>query len=234
MSEPDTLESQALKYWAEGEEDKQLHKPWHRDIYRYTMPWRRRDGYEKQVNDQDELFDQTAQETNSDFASSMQSTITPVDDDFVFLETAPGLSQADAAQLLPQLQAVQALVFSEIRRSNFDEASLEAYHDLGAGTMGLCVQDLGVLTEPIHCQAVPITDLNLVRGTYGGVDFRGREITSMKLRDIPVSYPRAVLDTHADPRAERTLRRGEGQGMLVAAVGQAEPRRAVAICLAGR
>lgn len=198
------LEDEAVKRTGEAQIDKDLHLPWIRDLYRFTMPWRRRPGEQQQTNDQDELFDQTAQEALADFAGDMQDNLTPIDDDWIALEPAPGMSAADAAQLAPLLQGVQTAVFSEIRRSNLYEATLEAYPDLAIGTASLCIQDLGVLTEPIHCLAVPLTDLLLTRGVYGGVDFRAREIPAMKRRDLAVNYPHAMTEdllrsAEADP-----------------------------------
>lgn len=187
------LEQQALKYIDEAETDRRLQWPWQQDFYRYCVPWRRRPGYWTRVNDQDDLFNSTAIEALGDFASDMQLAFTPVDEDWLKYQPEGTLSQADQAQIKGPLQAYQDAVFSSIRRSNFHEASQESYLDLGAGTCGIVIQDYDI-SRPIQCMAVPITDMLLVRGQNGGIDFKAREIVGMKLRDIEPTYGAHVID----------------------------------------
>src|ERR1041385_6470406 len=67
-----------------------------------------------------------------------------------------------------------------------------AYPDLGTGTCAMVIQDVDI-NQPLQCQAVPITDLLIVRGVHGGVDGRVRVIANMKLRDLQATYPKAVF-----------------------------------------
>lgn len=167
------ISQQAFKWLAEAEADKTLHRPWQDDVYRYAMPWRRRQNTPQQQHDQDELFDPTAIDTVSDFSADMQNTFTPTETDWLTVEPADTLNVNQMAQVKDGLAKYKDVVFSEIRRSNFYEASQECYPDLAAGTTGMCIQDLDI-NEPLQCQAIPIPDLLLVRGAYGGVDFRAR------------------------------------------------------------
>lgn len=200
------LETQALKFIDEAETDRRLQWPWQQDFYRYCVPWRRRPGYWTRVNDQDDLFNSTAIEALGDFASDMQLAFTPVDEDWLKYAPEGTLSQADQAQIKAPLQAYQDAVFSSVRRSNFHEASQESYLDLGAGTCGIVIQDYDI-SRTIQCLAVPITDMLLVRGQNGGIDFKAREIVGMKLRDIEPTYGAGVIDDRlaariqADPSA---------------------------------
>jgi hypothetical protein len=187
-----TLTVQALKMIAEAELDRQTHRAWHDDVYRYCMPWRRRFNNTRQQHDQDDLFDSTAIEALSDFSADMQTTFTPVEDDWLDVEPAQNLAEFTKNQIAPQLKAYKDAIFAEIRRSNFHEASQEAYPDLGAGTCSMVIQDRDI-NQPIQCQAVPITDLLMIRGVNGGVDGRIRVIANMKLRDIRGSYPNAKI-----------------------------------------
>lgn len=201
--DPDTaaLAQEAIKYIDEAEYDRRLQWPWQQDIYRYCMPWRRRPGYWTRVNDQDDLFDSTAIEALSDFSSDMQLAFTPVDEDWLDFRPETTLSQADQAQIRAPLQAYQNCVFAAIRRSNFHEASQESYPDLGTGTCAMVIQDADI-SRPVQCVAVPITDLLIVRGAHGGLDFKGREIVGMKLRDLEPTYGAHVITPELQQRID--------------------------------
>lgn len=192
-------EQEALKYISEATTDRQLHIPWQRDVYRYCMPWRKRPMEWKQQHDQDDLFDSTAIEALNDFSADMQSTFTPIEDDWLDIEPAESLQGFTVAQLAPKLKEYQTAIFSEVRRSNFHEATQEAYPDLAAGTCAMVIQDYDI-NAPFQCQAIPITDLLITRGVYGGVDFRARVIANMRLTDIKVTYPRATLSADLETK----------------------------------
>lgn len=184
--------TEALKYVAEAEADKQQHQIWHDDFYKYFMPWRRRPSQQSQqqpIHDQDELFDSTAIETLSDFAADMQATFTPNQKNWLNVEPSKQLPGLALVQLKAQMKGYEDSVFSEIRRSNFNEASQECYPDVGGGTMAVNIQDINI-NEPFHCLAVPVTDLLVCRGVYGGVDFKARKLTP-KYSELPALYPNA-------------------------------------------
>jgi hypothetical protein len=202
-TEPQTskLAGQALKWIAEAKLDKGKHKEWLDGVYRYCMPWRVRDGSTQQQHDQDDLFDSTAIEALSDFSADMQTTFTPVEDDWLDVEVAQGIENFTKAQLKPKLDEYKATVFAEVRRSNFHEASQESYPDLGAGTCAMIIQDTNI-NDPVQCQAIPITDLLICRGVHGGADFRSRRNCNMKLRDLKPTYPNAKIPARLLRKAE--------------------------------
>jgi hypothetical protein len=197
-----SLEQQAVKYIAEAEADRRSHETWLRDVYRFALPWRRRPSSWKQVHDQDELFDPTAIEATADFTADMQATFTPPDDDWLGVEPAETMQEFEKEKLKAPIANYKRTVFAEIRRSNFHEASQEAYPDLAAGTASMCIQDIDI-TQPIQCQAIPITDLLIARGVYGGVDFRCREIRNMRVRDLAPTYPNATIPASVKRLAEK-------------------------------
>jgi hypothetical protein len=197
-----SLTQQARKRIAEAKRDKDKHKTWLNDAYRVTMPWRVREDQTEQQHDQDDLFDSTAIESLQDFSADMQTTFTPVEDNWLDVEPAQTLPEYTKAQIQPKLQAYAEVVFSEIRRSNFHEASQEAYPDLGLGTMSMVIQDIDI-NQPIQCQAVPITDMLITRGVHGGVDFRCRHIRNMKLGDLQPTYPKAKIQTDLAAKSQR-------------------------------
>jgi hypothetical protein len=62
----------------------------------------------------------------------------------------------------------QSAIFAEMSKSSLYQALQESYLDLGPGTMALLIQDIGA-ERPIHCEAIPISDLLIIRGPYGMV-----------------------------------------------------------------
>src|SRR5687767_6064386 len=126
MADRTQITKEALKFIAEAEEDKRLHEVWHREGYRYTMPWRKRPGDDTQdqpLHDQDELFDATGIQANSDFAADCQNDFTPVEKDWLLLEAAKNVPIQDKARIDAAIKNYQTTVFSEIGRGNFHEAS---------------------------------------------------------------------------------------------------------------
>lgn len=194
------LAGQALKWIDEAKTDKNKHRAWLDGVYRYCLPWRVRQGDSQQQHDQDDLFDSTAIEALSDFAADMQTTFTPVEDSWLDVEPAEDLDEFTKGDIAPKLKAYQDTVFSEVRRSNFHEASQEAYPDLGAGTCAMIIQDQNI-NEPFQCQAIPITDLLICRGVFGGADFRARR-SKMKLRDLKPTYPNAKIPARLVVKAQ--------------------------------
>lgn len=192
MAAKSALAKEAAKWIAEAEADKRLHEIWQRDFYKYCLPHRRRPGdamQDQPIHDQDELFDSTAIEMLADFAADMQSRFTPPAKDWLTVGAAGAVPIQFKSSVDAQLAAVQANVFGEIRRSNFNEAVQEAYPDFGAGTAALCIQDLDI-NQPLQCQPISITDLLICRGIYGGVDFKARCL-SAKYNQLRALYANA-------------------------------------------
>jgi len=208
MADNSKIEKEATKLIAEAEADKRLHEVWHRDAYKHAMPWRRRPGDESQtqpVHDQDELFDATAIDALADFAADCQSDFTPPETPWLELEAAQDLPPAAKGPVTLAISKYKETVFSEIGRGNFHEASQESYPDLGLGTCAMCIQDLDP-NEPIHCQAISITDLLIGRGAYGGLDFRGRKHRP-KYSELPYLYQTASWSAEL----KRKIDKGDGQ-----------------------
>lgn len=170
----------------------QVHRARIDDIYRYMMPWRLRHGQSQpSLADGDELFDGTGIEVLEDFAADMGNTFTPMKAQWVDIEPAAQFGRADAAALAAPLRAWRQVVFDAIEQSNFAEAVQEAYLDLFVGTIAILIEDPDP-AGPIHCEAVPVTDLLIDRDPRGGVGPRFRELR-LRAEDIPVLWPEARL-----------------------------------------
>jgi Bacteriophage head to tail connecting protein len=89
------------------------------------------------------------------------------------------------------IKKMQGKIFSKMLRSNLYQALQEAYTDLGVGTMCLLIQDIDPSKE-IHCEAIPSTDLILIKGPYGGVTgiFRPKKYSR---EELEVLWPDANM-----------------------------------------
>lgn len=139
------------------------------DCYRYTMPWRHKFGQVQPGNSYDEIFDETPSTVLEDFSADMLNTFTPQKNNWLSEEPTETMRPADKRQIEEALKNRQRVIFSEMSKSSLYQALQEAYLDLGPGTMILLIQDLGA-AQPIHCEAIPISDALITRGPYGLVD----------------------------------------------------------------
>lgn len=149
--------------------DRSRHQARISDCYRYTMPWRHKFGQDQPGNSYDEIFDETPSIVLEDFSADMLNTFTPQKNDWLSEQPVTKPRAADKKQVDELLKVRQSTIFFEMSRSSLYQALQEAYLDLGPGTMALLIQDRGA-TMPIHCEAIPISDLLITRGPYGLVD----------------------------------------------------------------
>ena len=185
------LQERALSIISEAVRDRLNHVPWQRDVDRYGMPHRKRPDDWQQQHDQDDLFDATAVEATSDFGADMQNKFTPMFEDWLEVQPVKRFGEGDLTPVKRQIKEYGRLVFEKIRDSNFHEATQECYPDLAAGTCGIIIQDIDA-NLPIHNQAVPLPDLLITRGTFGGVDGRIRCLVLRK-GDLKSIYPGAKI-----------------------------------------
>src|SRR4029077_11981622 len=110
-----------------------------------------------------------------------------------WIELAPNeeLDNADKRMTEDDIKKMQGKIFSKMLRSNLYQALQEAYTDLGVGTMCLLIQDIDPSKE-IHCEAIPSTDLILIKGPYGGVTgiFRPKKYSR---EELEVLWPDANM-----------------------------------------
>jgi head-to-tail connecting protein len=172
-----------------AEQDFSRHRGRIQDCYRFAMPWRHKINATQPSDNLDDLYDSTAMTVLEDFAADMLNTFTPQKNDWVTFKPAANLKAADARQIEAPLKDYQRIVFAEMARSNLYQAFQEAYMDLGPGTMALLIVDKNP-AEPIHCQAIPITELRIDRGPYGGVDGRWW-VWKCRAEDVPTLWPKA-------------------------------------------
>jgi hypothetical protein len=174
-----------------AETDRNRHKGRISDINKYAMPWRHKfDANQPSGSQDDEIFDTTAMTVLEDFAADMQNTFTPMKSSWVESKPVKKLDAGDMGIIKDALKQYDDILFSEMRRSNLYQALQEGYHDLGAGTMALSINDINI-AEPIHCEAIPSTELLLDRGLYGKIDGMWRKWPKKRGEEIGVQWPMA-------------------------------------------
>lgn len=176
---------------ARAEADRSRHQARIADCYKYAMPWRHAFGATQPGNNYDEVFDETVATVLEDFAAENNVTFTPRRNDWLSEEPVATYEAEDRRQFDADLKKRQRVVFSEMARSSLYQALQEGYLDLGPGTMCLLVQDLDP-AKPIHCEAIPATELLLTKGPYGYIDGQFRRKHYLRT-EVKVLWPDADL-----------------------------------------
>ena len=182
-----------------AEQDRNRHQSRIDDCYRLCLPWRHLTNQHesKPSTNLDDIFDETGMTVIEDFAADMLSIFTPTKSRWLEIAPTQRLDQGDTRILAEALEKYQEVLFAEMRRSNLYQALQESYLDLGPGTMALLIDDLDI-SQPIHCQAIPLTDLLLDRGPYGEVDGKFRK-WKVRATDAKVIWPDAKYPPQEPP-----------------------------------
>lgn len=160
----------------------------HRRLARYVTLWREilelampyRDTLSGRAEGQEQtrrLYDSTACYGTARFANRLvQSMFPPMERWAALRISVPGfeqVNQADREKLEADLEDINALIFEAVAESNFDQAVMEAAHDLGAGTMALLVEpgrvSAGWNAPLLRFQAVPIGCVAVEDGPFGTI-----------------------------------------------------------------
>lgn len=187
----DPIARTVLQKIQRAEIDLNRHKPRLIDAYKYALPWRTPFGQTQPSDELNDIYDDVLQTVVQDFAAELLNAFTPQNADWIRcgpVETLPAGVKKDVAK---QVAEAQRIIFAEMRRSNLYQALQEGYLDQAIGTMALTVQDIGV-AEPIHCEAIPMTELLITRGPYGYIDgwFRKKR---RRVEEIRTLWPDAKM-----------------------------------------
>jgi hypothetical protein len=175
-----------------AETDRNRHIGRIHDCYKFALPWRHlANQNQPNVSQIDEIFDETIGLTLEDFAADMLNTFTPQKNNWIEFEPVNSLARDDRRQVEDQIKRLQTFIFAEMSRSNLYQALQEAYLDLGPGTMCLLIQDIDP-SGPIHCEAIPATDLLLLRGPFGKIKGIFRKKRYLR-EDIKALWPQADM-----------------------------------------
>jgi hypothetical protein len=119
-----------------------------------------------------ELNSSFAFEMCDDFPTAIINTFFPQGQPWVVSEPSVNLSGKDADVVATKAMAVDATVLKAINGSNLYEACGQGFNpDLALGVTGMWI-DRRRLIDPIHCQPIPIRELEINMGPFGGIDDR--------------------------------------------------------------
>jgi hypothetical protein len=188
----EALAKEMNKLLTRARDDRSRHEGDLNDCYTYAMPWRHRFRSTQPGTSYAQVYDETISIVLQDFAADMLNTFTPQKNNWLSEEPAVTMRDADKAEITKPLKARQNVIFSEMSRSSLYPALQEGYLDLGPGTMALLINDIGA-TRPIHCEAIPISDLLIVKGPFGLVSGVFREDKCHMRSEVKVLWPDADL-----------------------------------------
>ena len=167
-----------------------LWRPMWEDCYEYALPGRA--AFDNQTQGQrrtDKIFDGTAPVSLHEFASRLQSGLTPTFARWSKLKPGRMIPADLKDDIGKKLEEYTQEVFDVLHRSNFDSQAHEAYMELGVGTCTILADE-----DPddiVRFQAVPLSQLMLDGGRYGSIDGRFR-FRKMQARELVTTWPEAM------------------------------------------
>jgi hypothetical protein len=162
------------------------------DAIRLTMPARKRFHQTNQVDNSEDIFDETGANAVDEFVSRMQAGLMPPFTNFVSLEADSSINARDRKAINNDLDQITEYMFEEIWRSNLAQESSEAFTDLAISTGCLLHEESRKgSASAFHHKAIPITDFTIERGPddmLGGV----YRVNKIRADQIPFTYPNFV------------------------------------------
>ena len=173
------------------------------EIYEYCLPQRQGfKNYSVGERKDDKIFDETAVVGIQEFASRLQSGLTPNFARWADFVTGQEVPDAEKDDINNALDSVTDYVFEILQTSNFAQEIHECFIDLALGTAVICVME-GDAVNPIRFQSIPLPHVVLDTGPDGKVDHVYRE-RMMKNEDIPIAYPNGILTPQMAERISRS------------------------------
>ncbi len=164
------------------------------DAYELTLPKRKHE-FTDTINEgnsrTDRIFDSTAVAAHLEFASRMQAGTVPGDSQWISLRAGSRINPEDREDFDRALADVVQGLFEDLASSNFNTEANEMFIELGIGTGPMIVED-GGLDAPFKFTAVPLTEVWLDEGPFGGVDGVFRRVR-VRAKHVPTRWPKAKL-----------------------------------------
>jgi len=139
----------------------------------------------------DEIYDSTAVEATAEFASRMQSGMTPPFAMWYSFEAGSEVPENQIRRVNEEMDKVATFVWETLNQSNMNQELHENYLDLAVGWAVLAIES-GDAVDPIRFTAVPQNQCVLGIGPFGKPDaiYRFRELT---LDQILIIWPTANI-----------------------------------------
>ena len=187
---PSKLEQEALTRLADARAGKLQFERDFREGYAFAAPHRKRNvlssvsGGDTKPKDEGELNTSFAFELCADFPTVIMNTFVPEIQPWAKRRAGDAVHPSAREAVEAEIKRADDTIFTAIAASNFYSACGETFTpDLALGTVGLWV-DRPRPGMPVHCQPIPIRELEIAQGPYGGVDdrFVSRWVTARHLK----------------------------------------------------
>lgn len=193
---PSELHKKADKAFAERDQNRSLFE----DCYEFMSPYRNTMSRAAGTfNRPSRQFDSTAQISASNFVNTIQSNFTPVFTKWAVLKAGPGVPEAWREKLNMTLEKMTDNFFSYLNASNFSTAAAEMYFEWGIGTGCLWIYE-GDEMQPLNFVSAPISQMGILEGKYGTVDFRARR-SDVQGQHLLAMWPRATIPSSLDVKS---------------------------------
>lgn len=157
-------------------------------------------------------YSSTGQISAANFVNTLQREFTPPFTRWSMLQAGPGVPEEKRQALNEQLEKLTEQVFAYINASNFSTASAEMYWELGIGTGALWLHE-GDQEQPLNFIAAPVSQMGLLEGKFGTIDFRTRR-QSLRGTVIQATWPNAKISD----QLKNTIRRDDNKEFIVTEV----------------
>ena len=142
---------------------------------------------------QGKVYDTTAVASTRNFVSKVQNALTPPQQVWAQLSPGDDIPEDMKEEVEEYCEIVTEKIFKYIRRSNFDLAINECYYDLAVGTAALMIMEGESDDSPLRFYSVPVNQLAVEESINGLIDSAYRTYGEVKISDIPIMWPDAVL-----------------------------------------
>ncbi len=171
---------------------------WIDDVMAFVQPRNVRPGSTRFIDEQGrvDLFTSMGIEVNGDFASDLLTAFTPQDIEWIDLEPGSEVPDGERGSIKDQAKKLKEAVFQDISRSNFYTVVPNAYKDIGVSTGAIYIQDIAP-SLPANVQHVPLWQLLIQVGPYGGIDDRFWK-RKVYWKDIQALFPGIARELPSD------------------------------------
>ncbi len=164
-----------------------------KECYQYFLPERETfDDHAPGAQKNERVFESTAIEALSDYASRMESQLVPPGREWMTLEAGSEIPEDQEEEVDKSLEEMTKILFSHINDSNFSSQIHETFLDVGISTGAIIIEDGDGIQSALRFRAVPMADIIIEKSQKGIIDTVWREIT-LNAADIPSIFPYAKL-----------------------------------------
>tara|TARA_R110002012_G_C11677298_1_gene614070 strand:- start:35014 stop:36537 length:1524 start_codon:yes stop_codon:yes gene_type:complete len=173
------------------------------EVYKFCFngredEWRGRNNRQREP---EEIFADVVAGVAEDFFGDLFHTMTPENAPWVEYETGAGVPEEIQEQVTEFMEVREVGIAKAIKQSNYYDEGPTAFQDAVMGNVCMWI-DRHSLSEPVTCEAVPLSECYFRLGPYG-IDDRFRE-SKYFYRDLPKLLPDAKFDRMIDDKIKNS------------------------------